>query len=66
MGGVGNGAAEEDWRWDLNPGMAAIGSLFGEHAAWAEKDQGLLFLFLRYVTRDWAEGEGSTVRSWVF
>ena len=24
MGGVGNGAAEEDWRWDLNPGEAVI------------------------------------------
>ena len=24
MGGVGNGAAEEDWCWDLNPGTAAI------------------------------------------
>ena len=24
MGGVGNGAAEEDWRRDLNLGMAAI------------------------------------------
>ena len=24
MGGVGNGAAEEDERWDLNPGAAAI------------------------------------------
>ena len=24
MGGVGNGAAEEDWRWDLNLGSAAI------------------------------------------
>ena len=24
VGGVKNGAAEEDWRWDLNPGMAAI------------------------------------------
>ena len=23
MAGVGNGAAEEDWRWDLNPGSAA-------------------------------------------
>ena len=46
MGGAGNGAAEEDWRWDLNPGAAAIwrvflgpGSLFetmnpfGDHAA---------------------------------
>ena len=25
MGGVGNGATEEDWHWDLNPGAAAIG-----------------------------------------
>ena len=24
MGEVGNGAAEEDWRWDLNPGVAAM------------------------------------------
>ena len=24
VGGVGNGAAEEDWHWDLNPGVAAI------------------------------------------
>ena len=24
MGGVRNGAAEEDWHWDLNPGAAAI------------------------------------------
>ena len=24
VGGVGKGAAEEDWRWDLNPGVAAI------------------------------------------
>ena len=24
MGGVGNGAAEEDWHWDLNLGAAAI------------------------------------------
>ena len=24
MGGVGNEAAEKDWRWDLNPGMAAM------------------------------------------
>ena len=21
---MGNGAAEEDWRWDLNPGVAAM------------------------------------------
>ena len=24
MGGVGNGAAEEDWCWDLNPGAATM------------------------------------------
>ena len=24
MGRVGNGAAEEDWHWDLNPGVAAM------------------------------------------
>ena len=101
VGGVGNGAAEEDLRWDLNPGVAAIpnrgsqgfgrvGSLwaakppipngnggpcgfdksqdhvalasFWDHAAWAEKNHGLLFLFLRYGAPDWAEGEGRTVR----
>ena len=25
VGGVRNGDAEEGWRWDLNPGMAAVG-----------------------------------------
>ena len=29
--GVRNGAAEEDWRWDLNPGTAAM--VDGDHAA---------------------------------
>ena len=29
MGGFGNGEAEEDWRWDLNPGTAAMQHLFG-------------------------------------
>ena len=29
MGGVGNGAAEEDWCWDFNPGKAVILGLFG-------------------------------------
>ena len=40
-GGVGNGAAEEDWRWGLNPGEAVIWCLFfgarrlfGDHVAW--------------------------------
>ena len=27
--GVRNGAAEEDWHWDLNPGAAAMLGLFG-------------------------------------
>ena len=45
MGGVGNGAAKEDWCWNLNLGMAAIperglhgfGGVGGEnHAALAE------------------------------
>ena len=29
VGAVGNGAAEEDWCWDLNPGVAAMQHLFG-------------------------------------
>ena len=33
VGGVGNGAAEEDWCWDLNPGAAAIPG--EDHAVWA-------------------------------
>ena len=33
---------------------------FWDHAAWAEKNHGLLFLFLRYGTLDWAEGKGRT------
>ena len=84
MGGVRNGAAEEDWCWDLKPGSAAIpergprsfGAEEGEnHAALAEwgphsgdtadgagsLNHGLLLLFLRYGTPDWAEGEGRTV-----
>ena len=33
VGGAGNGAAEEDWRWDLNPGAVAIWHLFsGTHS----------------------------------
>ena len=82
--GVRNGATEEDWCWDLNPGAAVIpergphsfGGVGGEnHTALAEwgpcgvdtaddagsLNHGLLLLFLRYSTRDWAEGEGRTV-----
>ena len=29
-------------------------------------NHGLLLLFLRHGTPDWAEGEGRTVRLWVF
>ena len=29
-------------------------------------NHGLLLLFLRYGTPDWAEGEGGTVHLWVF
>ena len=101
VGGVGNGATEEDWRWDLNPGVAAtpkggphgFGREEGEenhmalaewgprgvggenHEALAEwgphghdtadgarsLNHGLLLLFLRYGTQDWAEGEGRAV-----
>ena len=42
-----------------------VGS-FWDHATWAEKSHGLLFLFLRHGTPDWAEGEGRTVHLWVF
>ena len=34
MGGVGNGAAEDDWHWDLNPGEAAKRHLFGTTGVW--------------------------------
>ena len=84
MGGVGNGAAEEDGSWDLNPGAVAIprrgphsfGGVGREnHTALAEwvprgvntadgarsLHHGLLLLFLRYGTPDWAEREGRTV-----
>ena len=30
VGDAGNGAAEEDWLWHLNPGTAAIWRLFWE------------------------------------
>ena len=34
---MGNGAAEEDWRWDLNPGTAAM--LGEDHRALVEKGE---------------------------
>ena len=38
MGRVRNGAAEEDWRWDLNPGVAAIER--EDHVALKERREG--------------------------
>ena len=34
VGGVGNGAAEEDWHWDLNTGTAAILGFLGTTQIW--------------------------------
>ena len=73
MGGVRNGAAEEDWCWDLNPSMAAMPG--EDHTALAEwgphggntadgagnLNHRLPLLFLRHGTPDWARGEGRTV-----
>ena len=44
VGGVGNGAAEEDWRWDLNPGTAAIPER-EDYSALAEKGEGTMLLW---------------------
>ena len=38
VGGVRNGAAEEDWRWDLNLGVAAIER--EDHVALKERREG--------------------------
>ena len=47
MGGVGNGAAEEDERWDLNLGMAAIEG--EDHAVLRGKGEG-------HVVLKWGRG----------
>ena len=39
VGGFGNGAAEEDCRWDLNPGVAAMRGLFGTTGLRREEPQ---------------------------
>ena len=36
MEGVRNGAAEENWLWDLNPGVAAMLGAFWDYAALAK------------------------------
>ena len=46
VGGVGNGAAEEDWYWDLNPGAVAIPE--GEdHTVLAERRERITQLWWR-------------------
>ena len=42
----------------FKPRSGSHAGSFGDHEVWAEKNHGLLFLFLRYGTQDWAEGEG--------
>ena len=37
MGGVGNGAAGEEWHWNLKPGVAAIAG--EDHRALTEKGE---------------------------
>ena len=40
MGEVGNGAAEEDWCWDLNSGAAALRGFLGPHGFGLTGDYG--------------------------
>ena len=51
-----NHAALEEWGPPCGDTADGAGSL----------NHGLLLLFLRYGTLDWAEGEGRTVHLWVF
>ena len=66
VGAVGNGAAEEDWCWDLNPSEAAKRHLFGTTGVWGTTWLGqrratdfYFFPEIQYPTL--AEGEGRTV-----
>ena len=64
----------KSWKWCIRerlalgfkPRRGSHAGSFWDLTAWAEKNHGLLFLFLRYGTLDWAEGEGRTVCLWVF
>ena len=38
--GVSNGAAEEDWCWDLNPGAAAILRRGSHRGFWGRRERG--------------------------
>ena len=42
VGGVGNTVAEEDGRWDLNPGTGAMWGLFGTMQLGQRRTRGLL------------------------
>ena len=59
VGGVGNGAAEEDWHWDLNPGVAAIPGR-GPHGFGGEGEENHVAL-AEWGSRgsDTADGAGS-------
>ena len=49
MGGLGNGVAEEVWRWGLNPGVAAMWGLFGAmHLGREEPGTCISFSEIRY------------------
>ena len=45
VGGVGTRAAEEDWRWDLNPGVAAVQGLFGTSQLGQRRTTDFYFFF---------------------
>ena len=72
MGGVRNGAAEEDWLWDLNPGVAAIpkreprsfgrvGTPWLQHSCWCLEPESRIstsFPEIRYPGLGRGEKEG--------
>ena len=50
VGGVGNGVAEEDWHWGLNPGGVIKQCLFGTLRLGQTRTTDFYFFFLRYCT----------------
>ena len=55
VGGARNGSAEEDWRWDLNPGGQLLGISFWDHASF--RGPRALGVFWG-TTRRWASFRG--------
>ena len=55
MGGIGDGAAEEDGSWDLNPGAAAKERDREDHAVLGEKgeDHAALVKLVERTTQFW-------------